>query len=77
VRTFRPGDRIQPLGMSGRKKVKDIFIDCKIPLAQRRRTALLFCGSELIWVVGLRTSQLARVDSSSSSSIISAVFTEN
>jgi tRNA(Ile)-lysidine synthase len=62
LRTFRPGDRIQPLGMNGRKKVKDIFIDCKIPLAQRRRTALLFCGGELIWIVGLRTSQLARVD---------------
>lgn len=73
VRTFRPGDRIQPLGMSGRKKVKDIFIDCKIPLSQRRRTALLFCGSELIWIVGLRTSQLARVDNLSSL-VVSAVF---
>ena len=77
VRTFCPGDRIQPLGMSGRKKVKDIFIDEKIPLARRALTPLLFCGSELIWIVGLRTSQLARVDSSSSNSIISAVFTEN
>jgi len=66
VRTFRPGDRIQPLGMSGRKKVKDIFIDEKIPLARRALTPLVFCGSELIWIVGLRTSHLARVDSLSS-----------
>lgn len=73
VRTFRPGDRIQPLGMSGRKKVKDIFIDAKIPLARRARTPLLFCGDELIWIVGLRTSQLARVDNMSSL-IVSAVF---
>jgi tRNA(Ile)-lysidine synthase len=63
VRTFRPGDRIQPLGMSGKKKVKDIFIDEKIPLARRALIPLVFCGDELIWLVGLRTSHLARVDS--------------
>ena len=62
VRTFRPGDRIQPLGMSGRKKVKDLFIDEKIPAARRALTPLVFCGSELIWVVGLRTSHTARLD---------------
>jgi len=73
VRRFRPGDRIQPLGMSGRKKVKDIFIDAKIPLARRARTPLVFCGDDLIWVVGLRTSQLARVDNLSSL-VVSAVF---
>jgi tRNA(Ile)-lysidine synthase len=66
VRTFRPGDRIQPLGMSGRKKVKDIFINEKIPLARRALTPLVFCGGELIWIVGLRTSHLARVDTLSS-----------
>jgi len=73
LRTFRPGDRIQPLGMNGRKKVKDIFIDAKVPLAQRTRTALVFCRNELIWVVGLRMSHLARVDALSSH-IVSAGF---
>lgn len=73
IRTFRPGDRIQPFGMSGRKKVKDIFINEKIPLARRALTPLVFCGSELIWIVGLRTSHLARVDTSSSR-IVTAVF---
>jgi tRNA(Ile)-lysidine synthase len=66
VRTFRPGDRIQPLGMSGRKKVKDVFIDEKIPRARRALTPLVFCGNELIWIIGLRTSHLARVDTLSS-----------
>jgi tRNA(Ile)-lysidine synthase len=73
VRTFRPGDRIQPLGMSGRKKVKDIFIDEKIPLARRAVTPLVFCGSELIWIVGLRTSHLARIDMHSSQAITAVI----
>jgi tRNA(Ile)-lysidine synthase len=62
LRTFRPGDRIIPFGMSGRKKVKDFFIDEKIPLSQRKRVPLLFCENHLIWLVGLRSSEMARVD---------------
>ena len=62
VRNFLPGDRIQPLGMTGRKKLKDLFIDSKIPLHQRGRIPLIFSEGQLIWVCGLRTSQHARLD---------------
>jgi tRNA(Ile)-lysidine synthase len=65
VRGFRPGDRIRPLGMAGQKKVKQLFIDGKVPFDQRRRTPLLFSGGELIWVVGLRRSQLSAIDATS------------
>lgn len=65
VRTFRNGDRIVPLGMSGSKKVKDLFIDEKIPLSLRRRIPLLFSGNTLIWVCGLRSSDLVKVDGTS------------
>ncbi len=59
VRTFRPGDRFFPFGMTGRKKVKELFIDAKVPLAARRRIPLLFCGEMLLWVGGLRRSNSA------------------
>lgn len=62
IRTFRPGDRIMPFGMSGRKKVKDIFIDRKIPLSERKRMPLLFCGADLIWIAGVCVSELCRID---------------
>ena len=61
VRHFRPGDRMTPLGMSGRKKVKDIFIDRKIPLSERKRIPLLFCGEDLIWIAGVCASELSRI----------------
>lgn len=61
VRTFRPGDRMTPFGMSGRKKVKDIFIDRKIPLPERRRIPLLWCGDDLIWIAGVCASELCRI----------------
>lgn len=61
VRTFRPGDRLVPLGMTGRKKVKELFIDEKIPLSTRRRVPLLFANEELIWVCGIRVASGASV----------------
>jgi len=61
IRSFRPGDRFQPLGMEGEKKVKDLFIDYKIPTIQRKRTPLLFKEDRLLWVVGVRIDHRARL----------------
>jgi tRNA(Ile)-lysidine synthase len=61
IRSFRPGDRFQPLGMEGEKKVKDLFIDCKLPARQRKQTPLLCGGDRLLWVVGLRIDHRARL----------------
>ncbi len=66
IRTFRDGDRIVPFGMRGRKKVKDLFIDEKIPFSTRQISPLLFSGETLLWVCGVRSSDLVRVDSSTS-----------
>jgi tRNA(Ile)-lysidine synthase len=56
VRTFRPGDRLVPSGMTGRKKVKDLFIDEKVPRSLRSAVPLVFSGDTLFWVAGVRTA---------------------
>ena len=63
VRTFRPGDRLSPSGMTGSKKVKKLFIDEKLPDSWRRRIPLVFSGGNLIWVGGVRTGSGAGVES--------------
>lgn len=62
VRTFRPGDRLQPLGMVGTKKVKDIFIDKKIPPSRRAATPLFFSDNRLFWLAGICTSHPSRIN---------------
>jgi tRNA(Ile)-lysidine synthase len=52
LRFPRPGEKIQPLGMFGTKKLKNIFIDRKIPLTDRKRTPLLADARSVIWIVG-------------------------
>lgn len=61
IRSCRPGDRIQPLGMEKEKKIKDLFIDLKIPLRQRRHIPLLFKDDQILWVAGIRLDHRARV----------------
>ncbi|WP_298434917.1 tRNA lysidine(34) synthetase TilS [Geobacter sp.] len=61
VRGVRPGDRIRPLGMTGSRKVKDLFVDEKVPRGVRRKIPLVFSGGELIWVCGYRVGERVRV----------------
>lgn len=61
VRNFRRGDRFQPLGMRGHKKVKDLFIEKKVPLEVRSTLPLFLAGEEILWIPGYGRSDLAKV----------------
>ncbi|MFC1967586.1 tRNA lysidine(34) synthetase TilS [Chloroflexota bacterium] len=61
VRARRPGDRFQPLGMSQTKKLNEFMIDAKIPRAWRPRVPVVGSPAQLLWVVGWRTDERARV----------------
>lgn len=62
VRRPRPGDRFQPLGMQGRKKLSDFLVDLKWPRLLRSELLLLTgLDDEVIWVVGLRQADRFRV----------------
>jgi tRNA(Ile)-lysidine synthase len=63
VRSFRTGDRMRPMGMGGHKKLKDLFIDAKIPRAERSSIPLVESGGEIIWAVGLRQAESFKVKS--------------
>jgi tRNA(Ile)-lysidine synthase len=67
VRNFRRGDRFEPLGMSGHKKVKDLFIDKKVPLSVRATLPLLTTGAEILWIPGYGRSGIARVSAKTTS----------
>lgn len=61
IRPRREGDFIVPLGSSGRKKVKEIFIDSKVPRVERDKIPLVLCDGDIIWVVGYRTSDSYKI----------------
>jgi len=49
VRTRRPGDRLA----GRRKKVQDLFVDAKVPRAERDDWPLVVCGEEVVAVPGV------------------------
>ncbi|HJV65744.1 MAG TPA: tRNA lysidine(34) synthetase TilS [Geomonas sp.] len=63
IRNFRPGDRLRPLGMQGAQKVKDLFINEKVPPLQRGRIPVVESAGRIVWVAGLRVAEEGRVGS--------------
>ena len=57
VRTWHAGDRIEPLGMSGSKKLQDVFTDALVPAPLRRTWPVLVIEDTVIWVPGLARSK--------------------
>ena len=45
-----------------RKSLSDYFTDRKVPRSERDRIPLLTCGSEVLWVIGLRSGESCRID---------------
>lgn len=70
IRTRQEGDEIQPLGAPGRKSLKKLFIDSKVPAYQRNKMPLLAVGNEILWVPGVRRSEVAPIDKNSLTAII-------
>lgn len=62
VRAWRPGDRIQPLGMRGQKKLQDLFTDLRVPRHWRERVPILESARGIVWVVGHRIADWAKVN---------------
>jgi tRNA(Ile)-lysidine synthase len=61
VRTRRPGDRFHPLGAPGETKLKDVLIDARVPLSRRDTQLLVADARRILWVVGLRPAEPAKI----------------
>jgi tRNA(Ile)-lysidine synthase len=63
VRRPVPGDRMQPFGMTGTKKLSDIFIDKKIPARTRATSLVISDANGILWLVGVTVAERSRVGS--------------
>lgn len=61
IRFRKNGDRIVPMGMRSPKKLKDIFIDKKVPKDQRDLIPIFEFNDNIAWVMGIRTSDIFKV----------------
>ena len=61
IRRRRNGDRFQPLGMTGAKKLQDFFVDAHVPREERDNIPLVVSEHGIVWVVGQRPAEWAKV----------------
>ena len=63
IRTRRPGDRMSWKGLNGSKKIKDLFIDEKIPI-EKRNTWPIVTDNEgtILWLIGLKKKHFEPID---------------
>lgn len=60
-RNYCHGDRFIPLGSPGTKKLKDFFIDEKVPLERRYKIPVLVSKDKIVWVAGYRIDDRFKV----------------
>jgi tRNA(Ile)-lysidine synthase len=61
LRNWQEGDAFQPLGMKGKKKLSDFFIDNKVDVVTKHKTRVLTQNNTIIWVVGYRIDDAFKI----------------
>jgi tRNA(Ile)-lysidine synthase len=61
IRRWKKGDYFIPLGMKGRKKLSDYFVDKKISVPDKRNTWVLESDGNIAWVIGRRIDDRYKV----------------
>lgn len=54
LRNWKEGDWFIPLGLDGKKKVSDFFIDQKIPIFKKHLIPILESDGNIIWICGMK-----------------------
>ena len=71
LRTIREGDRFTPFGMKGSKLVSDYLTDIKCSVIDKRRQQVVVDATgTIVWLVGRRTSDKCRIDSTSTTALV-------
>lgn len=65
LRYRQKGDYLTVNAQGGHKKLKDYFINEKVPQKERDQIPLLCCGHHVAWVCGYRISEQYKVDETS------------
>lgn len=73
IRKWKEGDWFQPLGMKGKMKLSDYFINQKLSLFEKQNIRILCANNmqePILWIIGQRTDERAKVEKNTKNILI-------
>jgi len=61
IRKWKAGDKFQPIGMKGTKKISDFLSDEKVSSLGKKEHLVLTNSGRIVWVIGLRIDELFKL----------------
>ena len=74
LRKWKNGDFFYPLGMNGKKKLSDFFIDNKFTQFDKEDCYLLCSGEDIVWIVGHRMDDRFKISDDTKKVYIAELF---
>jgi len=63
IRKWKEGEKFQPIGMKGTKKISDFLSDEKASSINKKDNLVLTIGNKIVWVIGLRIDDSFKITS--------------
>ena len=74
LRKWKNGDFFYPIGMNGKKKLSDFFIDNKFSQFDKEECYLLCSGEDIVWIIGHRMDDRFKITDDTKKVYIAELF---
>ena len=74
IRKWKEGDYFHPIGMKGKKKLSDFFIDEKLSRFEKEKCSIMCSDEKIMWIIGHRMDDRFKITNKTKKAYIAELF---